>query len=221
MKSNVCVMLIEDNPEYRDAISLALKMDPAIDLTGQFATAEFALSHLQDKENPAQPDVILLDLNLPQMSGLDALPRIAIAAPEAKIIILTQSDNQANVLRAIQQGADGYLLKSATVQQIKDGIRTVMEGGASLDWSIAHYIINQFKKGPRQLETNKPLSSREMDILTLLSEGLARKEICNRLGISRGSVATYINRIFEKIQVPNAPAAIAKAYQTGLFRPED
>lgn len=219
MKARIHVMLIEDNPQYRDAIDFALDKISDIKLESQFGTAEFALRSMEDSKSPARPDVILLDLNLPGMRGLEAISHIAAAAPDAKIIILTQSDKQADVLSAIQRGAAGYLLKSATPQQIEEGIRTVMKGGASLDWSIAQYILQEVKAEPRKLTIDNPLSSREMEILKLLSEGLARKEISVRLDISRGSVATYISRIFEKLQVQNSTEAVAKAYGGGLLPP--
>lgn len=130
---------------YREVIALALKQEPDIQLAGEFGTAEIALRSLKDRFGGELPDLMLLDLHLPGMDGLEALPEFLSAAPVAKIMILTQSDNEADVLRAISLGASGYLLKSSTVSTITDGIRSVMKGGASLDAGVARFILNTLK----------------------------------------------------------------------------
>ena len=172
MNHPVTVMLVEDNPEFRKVIRLALMRDAEIDLSSEFGTAEIALRSLRDGSAPGDPDVILLDLRLPGMSGLDALPHFASSAPQAKVIVLTQSDNEADVLRAIALGAAGYLLKSSTITQIKEGIRTVIEGGASLDPGVARFLIKTVQARLPKTSTEATLSERELEILALLGEGL-------------------------------------------------
>jgi DNA-binding NarL/FixJ family response regulator len=215
MSSKTRIMLIEDHPKYRAVIEMAMKNEEDMFLGSMFGAAEVALRNI--KEGLNNPDLILLDLNLPGMSGLEALPLISALLPETKIIILTQSNHEDDVLSAIQQGANGYLLKSSTVSQIKEAIRTVMDGGASLDGGVAKFILQQIHKNPRTITPDKPLSDRELEILTLLSEGLLKKEIGHRLDISYGSVATYIRRIYEKLNVLNAAAAVSKAHRLGLL----
>lgn len=211
------IILIEDHPRYRKVIEMAMEAEEDFDLINMFGAAEVALRSLEKAPSQNSPDIILLDLNLPGMSGLDAIPHFNSVAPKAKVIILTQSDKQVDVLQAIRQGASGYLLKSSTVSQIKNGIQTVMTGGASLDGSIAQHILGELKQQPAKLQIEKPLSNRELEILNLLSEGLLKKEIGDKLGIGYGSVATYIRRIYEKLNVLNAPAAVNKAHRLGLF----
>ncbi len=218
MNSNTKIVLVEDHPRYRKVIEMALESEENFELLNLFGAAEVALRSLENASVSEKPDIILLDLNLPGMSGLEAIPYFKVVAPKAQIIILTQSDKQADVLQAIRQGASGYLLKSSTVKQIIEGIRTVMTGGASLDGNIAQHILGELKQQPPKLEIEKPLSSRELEILTLLAEGLVKKEIGDKLGIGYGSVATYIRRIYEKLEVLNAPAAVNKAHKLGLFR---
>lgn len=217
MTQEINIMLVEDNPEYRHVINFSLEDDTILQLTSQFGTAEQALSNIQKTPSESLPDVILLDLHLPGISGIDALPEIAKMSPQSKVIVLTQSEKEADVLAAIKYGANGYLLKSASIQEIKSGIHNVMEGGASVDPKMASFILNSCKEVDESPEESSPLSEREIEILALISHGLARKEIGDKLNISHKTVANHIAHIFEKLNVPNSPAAVSKAYRSGLF----
>ena len=217
MKRMIRVMLIEDHPEYREVLAVALEKAPDINLTGQFGAAERALRSLQDHHKHNEPDIILLDLNLPGMNGLDAIPLLTSASPNARIIILTQSDKEAEVLKAISLGAAGYLLKSSTVGQILDGIRAVRDGGAPLDAGVARFILNTLRTNLPKGKVEEVLSARETEILTLLAEGLQKKEIADRLKISGSTVVTHVSHIYQKLNVVNAASAINKAHRLGLF----
>ena len=217
MKNPIKLMLIEDNPEFRKVLRLALMRDAAIELTSEFGTAEIALRSLHNGSVPGSPDVILLDLRLPGMGGLDALPHFTITAPQAKVIVLTQSDCEADVLRAIALGAAGYLLKSSTITQIKEGIRTVIDGGASLDPGVARFLLKTLQARLPKTSIDETLSERELQILALLGEGLVKKEIADRLGITYPTVDSHVQHIYEKLQVHNAPAAINIAHRLGIF----
>lgn len=220
MNDPVKVMLVEDNPEFRKVIRLALSRDAAIELSSEFGTAEIALRSLRDGSVPASPDVILLDLRLPGMGGLDALPLFTSSAPQTKVIVLTQSDSESDVLRAITLGAAGYLLKSSTIIQIKEGIRTVIDGGASLDPRVAKFLLKTLQTRLPTAKAEGLLSDRELETLTLLGEGLVKKEIADRLGITYPTVDSHVQRIYEKLQVHNAPAAINIAHRLGIFPPK-
>ena len=221
MKRKIRVMMIEDHPDYRDGVSLALETETDIELLTAFGTAERALRSLQDIRERKEPDVVLLDLNLPGISGLEALPFLRSAIPDAKVIVLTQSDREADVWVAIRHGAAGYLLKSASLDKIIDSIRTVMAGGASLDPNVASYIMNLMQKSSATLKIDVTLSERETEVLVLLGEGLLKKEISDRLKISEPTVATHVRHIYEKLEVQNAPAAINKAYRAGILPLDD
>ncbi|BCX49625.1 DNA-binding response regulator [Haloferula helveola] len=210
-------MLVEDNPEYREVIRLALARDEDIGGIREFGTAEIALRSLRDPTSEPQPDVLLLDLRLPGLSGLEALPTFVELLPAAKIIVLTQSDREADVLKAIADGASGYLLKSSTVTQIREGIRTVLDGGASLDPRVASFLLKSLKDRLPKAEPETQLSERELQILTLLGEGLVKKEISDRLGISYPTVDSHVRHIYEKLKVRNAPSAVNVAHRLGIF----
>jgi DNA-binding NarL/FixJ family response regulator len=212
------VILVEDNPEYRNVLKLAFEFDDSIELIGIYGSAEHALRALEPKSTKGLiPDILLLDLNLPEMSGLEAMQWFRDYLPKAAIIVITQSEAESDVLTAIQKGASGYLLKSSTVQQIKDAIQTVANGGALLDSKVAKYIIAQVQKAPAKDDSQANLSSREMEVLGLLAEGLVKKEIAKKLGISFFTVSTHIRHVYDKLNVINAPAAVSTAYQTGLL----
>jgi DNA-binding NarL/FixJ family response regulator len=214
-------MLVEDNPRYREVIALALKQEPDIQLASEFGTAEIALRSLKDRSGAELPDLVLLDLHLPGLDGLEALPRFLAAAPDSKIMILTQSDDEADVLRAISLGASCYLLKSSTVGTITDGIRSVMKGGASLDASLARFILNTLKTRLPKNDSEGLLTERQREILGLLGEGLLKKEIAERLKISYATVDEHVAHIYERLGVRNAPAAVNKAHILGLFPSTD
>ena len=209
-------MLVEDNKDYREVVNLAIEEENDIEIIDQYGTAEIALRSFQSA-SALRPNIILLDLRLPGMSGLDSIRYFREYVPNTKIIILTQSDQEADVLRAILIGASGYLLKSARVQEIVDGIRIVHNGGATLDSSVAKFLLQNLQSRLPKESLNMGLSNRELEILKLLSEGLVKKEIAEKLEIGYSTVDTHVSRIYEKLQVNNAPSAVGKAYRLGLF----
>ncbi|MDQ8207533.1 response regulator transcription factor [Coraliomargarita sp. SDUM461003] len=217
MKMPIRVMLVEDNEEYRDVIKFALNREEDLELFSQFGTAEMAISSIGKIRSKLFPQVILLDMRLPGMSGLEAIPHFQECLPEVKIIILTQSDAEADVVRAIALGASGYLLKSATVQQVNEAIRTVMQGGASLDPKVAAYIVKSLRERPVPTSSKKLLSDRETQVLELLADGLQKREIAEQLHISYPTVDAHVRHIYEKLDVRNAPSAVRTAYRMGIF----
>jgi DNA-binding NarL/FixJ family response regulator len=214
------IMLVEDFPDYRRGIACALDGRADMELASEFGTAEIALRSLREIEKKNAPDIILLDLNLPGMSGLDAILEFKQQAPDTKIIILTQSDKEADVLRAIRLGASGYMLKSTSIKQLTDGIQCVHKGGATLDPSLARFILSTLNKTLPKKPEETDLSKRELEIITLIAEGLAQKQIASQLQLSIYTVTEYIRKIYEKLQVPNAPSAISKAFRSGILPTE-
>ena len=211
-------MLVEDHAGYREVLERSLQRCANVEIHSRFSTAEVALRKIQYMKPFEMPEVLLLDLNLPGMSGLESIPWFRDYAPELKIIILSQSNAEENILTAITLGASGYLLKSSRFKQIAEGIQTVMEGGASLDPKIAKFILSKFQMlQPKQNPPEKTLSKRELEILTLLGEGLSKKEIADRLKITATTVAYHVRHIYVKLNVINAPAAVAKGFLSGIL----
>ena len=162
MTTNIRIMLVEDSPAFREVIEHTFKTDKNLNITSQFASAEGALRSLHDLSNRKVPDLILLDLNLPGMSGIEALPWFKKELPDIKIIVLTQSGCEADVLAAIQVGADGYMLKNAQLNKLKEAIQNVVDGGGTIDPGVAPYILNSMQQQPsNHSEQEIPLSPRE------------------------------------------------------------
>lgn len=214
-------MLVEDNLAYREVIHLALKRDPEMELNASFGTAEIALRSIQEKGYNSAPDIILLDLCLPGMSGLDALPWLKKYLPAAKIIVITQSQAEDDVMKAISIGASGYLLKSSSIDQIKDCIRSVADGGSSLDPAVTGLVLDSLRDQSPEETLEKPLSERELEVLNLLAEGFLKKDISERLEISYSTVDMHVRHIYEKLEVNNAPAAVNRAFRAGLLPIKD
>ena len=217
MSDPINIILVEDHIGYRSMLIRALKSATKIGRIKEFSTAEIALRELEKMPHQEIPDLLLLDLNLPGMSGLDAIHWFKKYASKLKIVILTQSTIEEDILTAMVLGASGYLLKSATVAQITDAIQSVMEGGASIDPQMAKYILKQIDQAPKKPTLKKPLSERELQILDLLAQGKVRKEISDELNITINTVAYHVDHIYEKLEVVNAPAAVAKGFRSGLL----
>ena len=209
------IMVVEDNVDYRTVVALAIDDTADMELTGLFGTTEIALRTLETTNVSDQPDILLLDLRLPGMSGLDALPLIHAASPTTRIIILSQSDAPSDIVQAISSGVSGYLLKSARLKEITEAIRTVSKGGGFLDKNVAQFILE--KMTTKELFQINALTERENEILLMLSEGLVKKEIATQLGIGYSTVDTHVSHIYKKLGVSNAPAAVSKAYQSGIL----
>jgi two-component system, NarL family, nitrate/nitrite response regulator NarL len=153
------------------------------------------------------------------MTGLEAMPWIRKYSPDTKIIILSQSNMESDVLQAIKLGAAGYLLKSATMDEIIKGIRTVMSGGATIDKNLAGFIMNTLREIPYEKKGTPSITKREKEVLILVADGLSQKEISDQLNIAPCTVTAHIQSVYKKLDAPNAPAAITKAFRAGILRP--
>lgn len=217
MKDSIKITLIEDSTAFRKVITRTLGSEPGFELISQYGTAEIALRSLESASALLIPDLILLDLNLPGMGGLEALSWLKKYTPKTKVIILSQSNLEPDIIEAISQGAAGYLLKSSTLDQLTAGIKNVMNGGTSLDPTIAQFLVEKRHEERASGATQNPLSPREMEVLTLLSKGLQKKEIGERLRISPRTVAAHVEKVYEKLDVKNAPSAVDKAHRMRIF----
>jgi DNA-binding NarL/FixJ family response regulator len=213
-QKHIGVWLIEDNRTFRDTIARVLAQ--ADDLKGprQFSSAEEALASL--RTGPL-PDIILLDVELPGIDGIEAVSRIKAISPTSHIIMLTVFDDHDKILRAICAGASGYLLKTSPQMKIIESIREVQAGGASMTPRIARSVLDMFSRMLLPKHEDYGLTTREREILELMTQGLLKKEIADRLSLSYHTVDTHLRNIYSKLHVNSRSRAIAKAIQEKLF----
>jgi DNA-binding NarL/FixJ family response regulator len=207
---HACV--IEDHPDYRRALQQAIESSPALACKLAFPSIETFL----EGTRPDTPlEVVLLDLGLPGMHGLDGIPEIRKRFPKVRILVITVYDHKPVVLQALAAGASGYLLKADRLDTILRGIEEVLDGGAPLNSHIARMILTTFN-AVRPAEPEIDLTERERETLSLLAKGLIKKEIAEQMGVSYHTVDTHVRNIYGKLQVHNLSGAVAKAIQLGL-----
>jgi len=207
------VWTIEDNESYRRAIARVVDAAEGLSCPAAFANCEDALATLGSTREP--PAVVLLDVGLPGMSGLDAIPLLIAAAPGVRIIVLTVFDDDDKIFRAICAGATGYLLKMSPVEEITAAIREVVSGGSPMNARIARRVLEMFARlAPPP--TNYGLTERERGVLELMTQGLIKKEIASKLSLSIHTVDTHIRNIYEKLHVHTRSGAVAKALKEKL-----
>lgn len=196
------VCIIEDDEVIRKGYISLLREDAAFFVTGEYASVEAALKLL----NENQPDVILLDIQLPGIKGVDAIPAIKKILPEASIIMLTVHESAELIFAALKNGAAGYLTKNTPFQKIKEHIREVVNGGGAMSAGIALQVMKFFQKN-----INSPLTRRETEILECIASGKSRTKIAAELFIDKETVKSHIKNIYHKLDVNSRDEAIKVA----------
>jgi len=206
MKKIITVSIVDDDPDLREHIAGYLTAAGNIRCKTAYASAEEALEHLpQDK-----PDVILMDINLGEMDGIECVRRLTVLMPEAQVLMLTVFEDSEQIFRALAAGASGYLLKRLSPKKLLEAIEEVCNGGSPMSASIARKVVKSFKAAPAHVDESAALSPRERSVLDGLTEGLAYKQIADQLGVSIHTVRNYIRRIYEKLHVCTRTEAVAK-----------
>jgi RNA polymerase sigma factor (sigma-70 family) len=201
----ITVSIVEDNEKLRGTLARVLNRADGFRCVSQYPSAEDALKGLPE----AKPDVVLMDINLPGINGVECVRQLKKIAPQILIIMLTVYEDTDNIVDALTAGASGYLLKRTTGPELLDAIREVHRGGSPMTTHIARKVVQSLQKNaPVQPAEN--LSEREQQVLDLLSKGLMYKEIADKLQISYETVHTYIRRIYEKLRVRTRTEAVAK-----------
>jgi DNA-binding NarL/FixJ family response regulator len=208
------VIIIEDNELLRDSLKEAINKSSNINCNNTFGSGEAALDFIESEE--LVPDIILLDIGLPGMSGIELIPELKKLSPSSKIIIITIYDDDENVFNAICAGASGYLLKDLSSDSIANSISEVVNGGAPMNSHIAKKVLNMFRDQNIKSE-GYDLSEREKEILSHLIEGLSKKQIADKIFLSHHTVDSHIRNIYAKLEVHSRSSAISKAIREKLL----
>ena len=199
------VFVYDDNESRRDSLKALIELTPEMQFMGSAADCSNVFQEIKFYE----PDVVLMDINMPNVDGIEGLRRIRQSFPHVKVLMQTVFDDREKVFNSIRNGASGYILKKDPPQRILQAIHEVNEGGAVMNPGIAQKVLDFFK--PKQIEN--PLSEREKEVLVLLAEGLSYKMIADRLGLSFHTVNTHTKNIYEKLHVASLGEAIAYYYK--------
>ncbi len=208
------VLICDDQSIVRDGLAMLLKLEPDISVIGT-ADDGARVVEMVEKE---QPDLVLMDLKMPIMNGVEATRQIRTKHPEVKVLVLTTFDNDEWVLDAIQAGASGYLLKDTPRNELVKAIRGTVTGRTYVDPSIAGKVlerVSSHQTQPATLITSK-LTDREIEVLRLMAKGLTNKDISDRLFLSEGTVRNHVSSILEKLGVSDRTQAVVIAIQHGI-----
>ncbi|HXR03623.1 MAG TPA: response regulator transcription factor [Verrucomicrobiae bacterium] len=202
----ISVSIVEDNDKLRGTLARVLNRADGFHCASQYGSAEDALKDLPQ----IRPDVVLMDINLPGMNGVECVRQLKTLLPELQVMMLTVYEDTENIFNALAAGASGYLLKRTTSKELLEAIHDVRRGGSPMTMHIARKVVQSFQRSAASAQATESLSEREQQVLDLLSQGLIYKEIADKLSISYETVHTYIRRIYEKLQVRTRTEAVAK-----------
>jgi DNA-binding NarL/FixJ family response regulator len=218
MADLIRVLLVDDQRLIREGIRTLLELEDGLDVCGEAENGEDALPAYEQ----LLPDVVLMDIRMPKLDGVEATRRICTRWPAARVIILTTFDDDEYIFEGLRAGAQGYLLKDVSGEELTQAIRTVSAGGALIQPSIARKVLAEFSRlapptQERRLELMESLSEREQQILQLVAHGLTNRQIAERLFLAEGTVKNYVTTILQKLNVEDRTQAALLAQNMGLL----
>jgi DNA-binding NarL/FixJ family response regulator len=202
----ILVAIVEDDRAVRASLAGILQRAADCRCVGDFGSAEEVLRKLP----PLRPDVILMDINLPDLSGVECVRQLSQLFPAARILMLTVQEDPESIFNSLAAGASGYLLKPVRAAELVAAVKDVFRGGAPMTSSIARKVVQSFKLAGASRAETENLSPREQDVLSALAKGYSYKETADLLGVSYSTVHTHIERIYQKLHVQSRGQAVAK-----------
>jgi DNA-binding NarL/FixJ family response regulator len=212
------VLIADDQDLVREGLRMIVDADPGMEVIGEAADGKRAL----DAARQLDPDVVLMDVRMPELDGIEATARLASAGARARVLVLTTFDLDEYVYRALKAGASGFLLKDATGDQLVAAIRTIAAGDSLLAPSITRRLIEDFCRRPEPgaaPKAAKTPSERELDVLRLLARGLSNAEIARELFLGEATVKSHVARVLAKLGLRDRVQTVVFAYESGLVRP--
>jgi DNA-binding NarL/FixJ family response regulator len=218
MTDPIRMLIVDDQRLMREGLRTLLELEQGFVIAGEAADGEAALEAFAR----LRPDVVLMDIRMPGMDGIEATRRICAQWPEARVIILTTFDDDANVFEGLRAGAVGYLLKDLSGHELAEAVRTVWKGGGLIEPTVAKRVMAEFARlqppsRPVDEGLPEPLSGRELEVLKLVSAGLSNREIGHKLGLSEGTVKNYVTSMLQKIGVRDRTQAALRGRELGLI----
>lgn len=210
--STIRILVADDHPVVRDGLVAILSTQSDLQVVAEAGSGPETL----ERAAQTRPDVVLLDLEMPEMDGVAVLRRLREEQPDTRVIIFTAFDTDERILAAVQAGAQGYLLKGAPRDEVFNAVRVVHGGGSLLQPVVASKLLRQMSQEPDVKEVTEPLTPREQDVLQRLAQGLQNKEIAGELVISERTVKFHVSSILAKLGAGNRTEAVAIAAQMGL-----
>jgi DNA-binding NarL/FixJ family response regulator len=216
------IVVIEDDRHYRASLEQLFAETAGFRLVGSFSTPPAALAAASHDglQGVSSWDIVVMDLELPQMNGIEATRRLKALRPDLKIVVLTVFEDAGAIVEAVAAGADGYLLKKARARELVDGVRSVAEGGAALTADVARKVLDVVRvlnPSPQAISpTRLDLTEREQDVLRALVDGYSYKQAADKLGISLSTVRSHVISIYRKLQVHNVAEAVSRALRQRL-----
>ncbi len=212
------ILIVDDHALFRRGLQMVLKQEPDIDVVGEAGDGHEAV----DKAQELMPDVILMDVRMPRRSGIEATQQIKDLLPHVKILMLTISDEEADLYDAIKAGASGYLLKEISIDEVADAIRSVWAGQSRISPSMAAKLLTEFAAMSKRAEERQQLpaprlTDREMEVLKLVAQGLNNRDIAKELFISENTVKNHIRNILEKLHLHSRMEAVVYAVREKLL----
>jgi NarL family two-component system response regulator LiaR len=209
---SIRILITDDHAVVREGLRTLIGTEPGMEVVGE---AEDGFEAVQKACN-LKPDVILLDMVMPRMDGLEAINEIKRECPEARILVLTSFSDDEKVFPAIKAGARGYLLKNAAPERLLNAIRDVHQGKPSMSSDIAKKLMHELQRSSELPPTEEPLTQREMDVLRLVAQGLSNLEIAEVLVIGEGTVRSHVSNILAKLHLANRTQAALYALREGI-----
>ena len=212
------VLIVEDNPVTRKVLTQVVENEAKLKFLGSASSYGEALESLASK-----PDILLVDIGLPDGSGIDLIRLAKEQLPETEIMVISSFGDEDHVVDAIEAGATGYILKDKSLAQVGSHILSLMKGDSPISPGIARYLLRRFQAEPQQSPDHPVpnLTEREQNVLTLIAKGCSRAEAAETLGMSQHTVTTHIKHIYRKLSVHSRTEAVFEAYQMGLIKPFD